>query len=73
MVIANLQDDIYIYHDTLAIVMVKNIPLMAADATFSNVINDADFDIIHKARVVPYVESTQEPQIHSDEPLKFDI
>ena len=73
MVVANLQDDIYIYHDTLAIVMVKNIPLMAADATFSNVINDADFDIIHKARVVPYVESTQEPQIHSDEPLKFDI
>ena len=46
---------------------------MGSDATFSNVINESDFEIVHKPLVVPYVQKKEETEIQSDEPLKFDI
>ena len=73
VVIAKLQDDIFIYNDHLAIVLVKDVPLMGVDATFSNVTSEAGFTILHPRIHVPVVAIPQNAEITHTEPLKFDI
>ncbi|QIK70130.1 DNA topoisomerase IV subunit A [Erysipelothrix sp. HDW6C] len=73
VLVGNIQDDFYIYNDHLSLVFVKDIPLMSADATFSNVTSESDFVVLRSHTHVQMVEKPAESVVHDAEPIKFDL
>lgn len=71
--VGNIHDDIMIYNDHASVVAIKDIPLMAAEATFSTVTSEKNFCIL-RPRV--HVMNVEIPKIEGksiEEPLKLDL
>ena len=74
VVVANISDDLMLYDDALHVVAVKDIPLMASDATFSNVVKVQDFSLVrHPSSPLNVAMPAESSPRDSMEPLKFDF
>lgn len=73
VLVGNIQDSFTIYHDSMGIVMIKDVPLMGADATFSSVVKESEFTVIDKNDTVLIVPIPEGSSPRVEETLQFDF
>lgn len=76
VLVGNIQDDITIYHESMGIVLIKDIPLMGADATFSSVVKESDYVIIDKPMKVLEIsipENRSQEKVEETLQLDFEL
>lgn len=76
VLVGNIQDDIAIYHESMGIVLIKDIPLMGADATFSSVVKESDYVIIDKPMKVLEIsipENRSQEKVEDTLQLDFEL
>lgn len=73
VLVGNIQDSLTIYHDSMGIVMIKDVPLMGADATFSSVVKESEFTVIDKNDTVLIVPIPEGSSPKVEETLQFDF